>query len=491
VAVKLASYILEWKPAGSWVAITSAMLAGATISMETTGNRANALAFGDATEPRATIPVKDTLAATAWENVPIRLTPTLDGTTAQVFGGIIVGRTRTNASMVFECEGWATLIRKTSKAIYSPALYRRPAATKTTATSIEDPTDPDYAAGLTNYALWQCGGRPYEQAATYTTATFYYSCDQSVLAPVWSWLAGEDAWAELLKLAQASGGQIYQGPDGVVYYRQVLGVADLTTSATFTESNYTDITERADTDQHFTKLTCAYIPRAARPLQEVVSDATFRLVHIGETVAITLEPQWPLKSLEQASAGQLKSDTIVAVYLDSTIVNQGASGYTHTLDIAAQRIIITITNTSGRPFAIHQIKLQGEPITADEAGSVSVGSGTIVGAALEGDAAVYIQSQEDAERLCGMALAFYSTVRPIYTLTNIAHDPSLKVGNVISLTNARFGLSGVLCVLLSTKLDKAGVVGTYEVSPITGLPKASDFYIVGTNYTGQTKQLGY
>lgn len=491
MAVLTASYKLEWKPAGSWVDITSTMLAGASVQMETTGNRANALAFGDATEPHASIPVKDTLAATAWENVPIRLTSTLDGSTAQVFGGIIVGRSRDVASMTIECAGWAEHIRKTSKSIYSEALYRRPAATKTTATSIEDPTDPSYAGGLTNYTLWQCGGRPLEQSGSYPSATFYYSCDQAVLAPVWSWLAGEDGWAELLKLAQASGGQIYQGPDGVIYYRQVLGVADLTTSATFDEDSYGTISERADTDQRFTKLTCAYVPREARPLQEVVNDSTFRLIHIGETATIVLEPQWPLASLEQASAGQLKAGAITAVYLDSNAVAQGSSGYTHTLDIAAQRVTITITNTSGRPFGIYQIKLNGEPITAGEAGSVTVGSGSIVGAALEGDAAVYIQSQEDAERLCQMALAFYGTTRPIYTITDVAHDPTLDVGAVVSLTNARYGLSSAACVLLSIKLDHAGVVGEYELSPIAGLPKTSDFYRVGIAYAGQTKQLGY
>jgi len=491
MSVKLASNKLEWYQGGAWYDITSSMLEGASAEMETTGNRANALAFGEATEPRATIPVKDVLSAAPWENIPIRLTPTLDGSTAQVFGGIIVNRSRDVASMTFECAGWAELIRKTSKSIYSPAFYRRPAATKTTATSIEDPSSGSYAGGLTNYTFWQCGGRPYEQAGSYPTATFYYSCDQAVLAPTWSWLAGEDGWAELLKLAQASGGQVYQGPDGVVRYRQVLGVADLTPGASFDESTYKSIAEKADTDQRYTKLTCAYIPREARPLQEVVNDSTFRLVHIGETITITLEPQWPLKSLEQASAGQLKADTITAVYLDSNVVAQGGSGYTHTLVVDAQRVTITITNTSGKPFGIYGIKLNGEPIVAGEAGSVTVGSGTIVGSALDGDAAVYIQSAEDGERLCQMALAFYNLTRPIYTLTDVAHDPSLDVGDVISLTNARYGLSGVACVLLSIKLDHAGVVGEYEVSPVTGLPKASDFYIVGINYTGQTKQLGY
>src|SRR5262249_45006677 len=135
-----------------------------------------------------------------------------------------------------ECVG-ASAFAQPTKA-YSGLFVLRALFTKTSASSIEDPANGSYAAGVGNYGLWQAGGRPYEQSGSYPSASFYYSCDQAVLCPPFSWLAGEDAWAELQKLAQAAGGQLYQNTLGTVVYRQPLAIVANTPTYPFDESVY-------------------------------------------------------------------------------------------------------------------------------------------------------------------------------------------------------------------------------------------------------------
>ena len=210
--VIVASYTVEWKPSAVWTDITSSVIAVPDGASELSGGGDQPLAFGDNAESRCTIEVLDTLTAGAdVTGTPIRVTFTMDGTAIEAFVGIIQEQQEktTEATVTFSCAGVAELVRMTKA--YSPSFYLRPAATKTTTTSVEDYTDSDYAAGLMNYALWRAGGRPYEQAISYPGAKFYYSLDQAILSPTWSWLAGEDGWAELQKLAQAAGGQLYQG----------------------------------------------------------------------------------------------------------------------------------------------------------------------------------------------------------------------------------------------------------------------------------------
>src|SRR6185312_16223160 len=139
-----------------------------------------------------------------WANtgyfVPIRYTTWMDADTSKTFTGIIIRRTRDMNKMTLDATGMKALIAATKA--YSPSFPRRPVATKTTASSIENPATAGYIAGQINYLLWASGGRPYEQSGSYPLATFYYSCDHAILSPDWSWAAGEDSWAECLQLAK-------------------------------------------------------------------------------------------------------------------------------------------------------------------------------------------------------------------------------------------------------------------------------------------------
>src|SRR6266542_188674 len=184
--VTTADYLLEYFGGSIWGSMPDSDVLEVSGDWAVAGNRNNALSFGDDTD--ATLSAR--LVAAQWVNLvylrPIRFTTTNSAdTTARTFTGVITQMHRTLDDCDIKCEGIKVLIA--ANKIYSPMLVRRPAATKTTASSVDDPTNVSYRGGLVNYALWQCGGRPYEQAGSYPSAVFYYSCDHAILSPDYSW----------------------------------------------------------------------------------------------------------------------------------------------------------------------------------------------------------------------------------------------------------------------------------------------------------------
>jgi hypothetical protein len=485
MAVALAVYTAEWNLGAGWTGITPWVIS-ASGGGELTGNRDNALAFGDSSDTKATVTVTDFLASSVWQRQAIRLTFSINGSPAVSFAGIMVKRTRNSLdqTMTFECVGYAELIR-TTKA-YSPLLNRRPIATKTTASSVEDPANINWRGGLINYLWWQAGGRPLEQSSTYPTAIFYYSCDQALIAPLWSWTAGEDAWAESLKLAQASGGQCYQGLDGVVRYEQPYGIADATSIYTFDENVYglqDGVTEDTTTDQLVTQISCTYVSRDKRAMQTIVEETTPRILQIGDTQTIVIEPQWPIFVLDTDASGNLKAEcfTVAFPWFGTPVLG---TDYTVAYTLLAQQITLTIVNLSGRPITLYAYRLTGIPIVAGPQGNVTIGSGTAQRTIAD---SVYIQNEHDARRLCNLTMLFYGTARPVRTITNCVYDPNRTVGEVVGLTVARWGLSAAPHIILKIAHDDTGLVSAYDLIDAAGLPIASDYYQVGPTYAVNKK----
>lgn len=482
-----ASYTIEVKPAGSWVAIAAGDVLDVRGSWEMSGSPAG-IAFGDDTDAGISAELLLSLWASTGHLVPIRYTTTMDADTQKTFVGVITRRQRDLDTMTIEAEGLKRLISATKG--YSPAFSRRPVATKTTATSADDPTSGGYAGGLINYLLWTAGGRPLEQAASYPSATFYYSCDHALLAPDWTWAAGEDAWAECCAMATVSGGQMYQDASGVVRYKQLTGYGMATASETLDEGSYATIAQDEDPGLVYaTKVTCPYLPRRRLGTQQIADDVAPRHVEPGETITIVIEPQNPIASLETASAGQLKPAALVVAQLDGSVVSQGGSGYTHTLDIKAARVTITVTNASGKPFTVWRVRLQGDPIVASEAGSISAGAGTVERTL---EQSPYIQTRADAQRLAEMTLAFYAAARPVVTLSGCVHSPSRTVGSAINLSCAAWEMAAQRHVILSIAHNQTGIEAGYTLAYVGDLPKADDFFVIGHTYTaGDTKKLAW
>lgn len=489
--VTTADYLIELYYSSAWHSVADGDVLEASGSFEVSGNRQNALSFGDDTDASFTARFVYSVWANLAHHTPVRYTTTNSGdTTAKTFTGVITKMHRTLDDCDIEARGMKELIAATK--IYSPMVVRRHVATKTTASSVEDPTSGSYKGGLVNYALWTCGGRPYEQAGSYPSAVFYYSCDHAIIAPDYSWLAGEDTWAECLKLAQAAGGQMYQDADGVVRYKQVLGYAGVTATDSIGMSDYQAIEETTDPDVLQGNIfTCQYTPRRRLGTQQVADDTTPRHVEPGETVTIVIEPQNPLVSLETLNGGgtQLKADALVVARQDGQRIASGAGGYTHTLDFKAARVTIEVTNDSAFAFTIWRVTLRGDPVVATEAGSVSAGSGSIE---RQIEQSIYIQKRSDAQRLCEMYATFYAAARANVSVTGCVHKPSRYVGQTVNLSCSAWGMTSVAHVILKIDHSATGIQADYELARVDDLPDSSLFFICGTSYSGSdTKYLGW
>lgn len=479
-------YLLEYHNGAAWTAIADSSVLDVSGSWETAGD-SSGVAFGDDTDASISGELLLSLWASLSHMTPIRYTTTIDADNARTFTGVVSKRGRDLDQMTFEATGMKRRIAATKG--YSPAINRRPVATKTTASSADDITNPGWASGLINWLLWTAGGRPFEQAGSYPSATFYYSCDHALLAPDWSWAAGEDAWAECLRLAKDAGGQMYQDASGVVRYKQILGYGGQSTSDTLTASDYATIQMDEDPGLIFaTKVTCQYVPRRRLGTQEVIDDTTPRPIEPSASTTIVLEPQNPLASLEQASAGQLKAEALVVTLFDGS----PTALYTHTLAITAARVTIVVTNTASVPIMVWRTRLRGDPIVSGEAGSAVAdsGAGTVVERVLE--QSPYIQNRRDAQRIADMTLAFYGAARPVVSAGGCVHSPSRAIGAALLLTVGEWSMSAVKHVILSIEHDQTGIEASYTLAYVEDLPKTDDFFIVGVTYTsGQNKFLGW
>lgn len=477
MAYYLTGFLAEWKPATTWDDITDQVIS-ISGDAEFSGSRDNALAFGDSSDTAISMVVSDSLSASAWKRTPIRVTFTVGANTGKAFAGVITKRDRNTSDgiLTFSCVGYAELIRTTRA--YSYLFRRTPVATKTTAASQEDPAVGGYLAGPMNWLLWQAGGRPLEQNfnSTYVAdAQFWYSCDQALIAPNWSWLAGEDGWAECQKLAQASGGQVFQDSAGVIRYRQPYGIADASSVFTFDESVYgpDGISESDTTDPLVQQVTCAYVSREWRPSQPIIEVTASRMIHIGEAEVMETEPPQPINYLEPITAANF---VITTVWYSVPVLGVD---YTVGLDWSAQKITLTLTNLMTVPLVLWKYSLSGQPVIAGPTGSVTAGSGAVQKTISDN---AYIQDRHAAERLAALVLKFYGSTRPVRTITGCVHDPLRSVGEVVGLSNVRWGMSAELHIITKISHDETGLLDNFELAYVGDLPHTADYYQVGPTY---------
>jgi hypothetical protein len=499
-----AGFRAYWKPAGSWVEITSHIkqISG---NLELAGDKSNALAFGDSSTIACAMETLDlSLQATAYDGVPAKVDFTIAGNEQRGFTGIITGRERAKNTMAFQCEGYKRTISRTR--IHSPMFERRPAATKTTATSIENPAVSNYAGGLINYALWQSGGRPLEQIATYPTATFYYSVPEyAILSPDYAWLAGEDTWDECLKLARASGGQLYQDRSGTIVYKQPLSFGNGTALYTFDENMYGDLKEAALTDQAATKVICPVIPRTKQLVQTVIEDSTPRRIPggVGQTLTITLEPQNPIAAngwllvapTTAIPRYQLPADAIRAVFGSGSVPTVNVH-YGYTVATAAQQIVLVFTNKTAWPITVSNLIIKGAPVVAGETETVTSVSVVLTDPEKYRTMTLpdnpYIQTRSHGQRIADMTIAFSANALPLITASDCLYDPDRYVGESVNLARAAWGLSATKHLIVAKRDSKTGTRADYDMVSVAGLPYSDQFFTVGpTHWAGTVKRLGY
>lgn len=483
-----ASYTVE-RNSGGWATIAaSSVLADLSGSAEM-GLSDNGVAFGDETTNTCSIVVKRaTVSALNFARLPVRVTFTINAASQVAFVGEVADWTGDLDTVTWQCESMLASLPGRTRDYYSPLRFRRPPATKTTASSVEDPDNGAYVGGLINELFWRAGGRPNEQSGTYPSADFYYSCEQAIRAPDWSWVAGENGYEEAKRLARAVGGQIYQGMDGVIRYKQPLTLIGSVVT-TYDISSFRDLDEQGSARSQYAKVfNCSFTPRRIQPIQEVISDTTPRIVAAGASVTIDLEPQWPLYYVA-LDGGTLKEKNITAVRFDGVLMTYNAStGYTVVTTVKAMRITAVVTNNSAFAMQITKVVISGQPIAAGETGTVTAGSGD---PARELEDNIFVQTKAHAQALATMALSFYGTARATRTLREMVYDPARIVGDTVALTVSELGLSAVSHIILRKDHEEAGAVQSLALLDASGLPALADYWLCQSTSQSGTKKVAW
>jgi hypothetical protein len=459
---------------------------------ETVNNRENALSFGDAVITQATFTTIDTVTIpTNWKRAAVYIYLSFDtGDPVYAFYGYIVKRKRSGNTIQFTCEG-ILQVKVAEVKLHTRLYYRKPIATLTTATSIENPIDGNYTAGLINEIFWQSGGRPLAQSGTYPGNQWYYECDNALLTPEWSWIAGENLVDELYRLARAAGGQIYQTNRNVVKYVQPFKF-NLGSTFVIRDSYYGTFEESESTLQFVGSVRVSYTPRALEPEQAVYTDTESRVIAPLANIQLEGSPQQPIYEWQAhleagyAVGGTITHSGIITAY---DPMNQPITPNLAVNDLDAQRIKFTITNPVNRPIVVTKIEFAGQPLAAGEQQTVVHNIGNNPEITTEDNP--YIQSKPYAEQVAKMVYDFHSTTKPIISLGDCIYDPDRYVGETVTFISSYYSMSG-LYRIVSLSHDLTGVKTQLDLVDITGVVTQDQVFIVGTAYSaGDVRKVSY
>ncbi len=492
----------------TWITISNTYVESINGSIESTSNPDNALSFGTPSDPSASVTLENIAYKTDTRvgdasviGKKVRLSFAFDTSDyVPVFIGVVTEISINGKSVTWSLGGILTFLINAK--VYTQIYYRKPIATKTTSTSIEDPSDPDYNAGMINLALWESGGRPYEQiTAVYTESSpnfkFWYSLEQSTIAPEYSWFSGENLLDEIYMLARAAGGQIFQGVDGVVRYVQPLSYSDDSSYGgvfyTFTDTVYETYSEHISKAEDVGALKLTYTPMRVQPIMNVVEDKTPRYILPNSYIDVELAPERAV--YEYVNLGQTwVADIIKAMLIDNSDVTPTISQISAT----AARVSLRITNPSTtKAMVVYQITIQGLPLEAEDDLVATYGSGE---PERNIESNPYIQSVVHADRLLRMIFDFYGINKPVITLSGVQFDPDRYIGELVKIqTQYNTILSGGIETtntniyrITSIAHDNTGTKMDISCVEVADLPNRSDMFIIGTVYAGATsKQLSY
>lgn len=496
--------------AGTWYTMNNARIADLSGSADSTGNQDNGVSFGTPSDPSASVDMEDYqvdgiryMHDPYWINKPCRISFGFDTSDfVTVFQGPIVSMNRSNNNITLDLGGSLDYLADVK--IHTPIYYRRPAATKTTIASQEDPDGIGYVAGLINLALWRAGGRPKEQQGIlYTEASadwkFWYSCDQSLISPDYSWYSGDNTQDEVYRLARAVGGQIYQDTFGTVRYTNPLNFADTTGYSsyfTFDDSHFDGYSESITKGELIGTLRMTYTPRRVEVMQTVVEDTTPRqitpFVVSGQSTIIELSADKPIWAYQGLTAFNDSTATLTmkAQLLDNRAITPDIGS----IEQYASKVVIAVTNPDSiTPMIITSIKIDGRPLEANDDLNIQYpdpSSAYLPEKVVENN--VYVQNEAHAKRLVRMIYDFYNELRPIITLNNVMYDPDRHVGEIVQLDSQYNSNLSIYYRIIKIAHSAIGTTMSVDLVQTTNMPTSSDMFIIGDSYSGSdTRELSY
>lgn len=486
-----------------WLIVNGARVITASGESASTDNT-NGVAFGSPSTTSATIQLEDyaivgynAFSHPSWIGENMRVSFGFDTSDFVImYQGPIISIDKDNETVTIQLGSALNYLKDTK--IHTPVYYRKPAATRTTAISVEDPEDVNFVGGMINMAFWYSGGRPYEQKDTVYTETdpdwkFWYSCEQSLITPDFSWFSGENLQDEVFNITRATGGQLYQDMRGVIRYVQPLSFGDTTNYLThyrFTETVYDGYAEHIDAKERVGRISLTYTPRRIEPEQQILEDTTPRFFAPNETKDIELTPNNPIWDY----IGLIPNNTITAVNTMQASLFDGRSITPGVNDITknAQQVIISIWNSDlYSPMLLSSITIKGQPLGVTEDQTVVYGT-DIPERQIENNP--YVQNQAHAERLARMIYDFYVEGKPIITLSNCIFDPDRYVGEIVQLTsqyNLTYDTNALYRIIRIAHQD-LGTTMQVELVHVSNLPNRGQMLIIGQTYSdSDIKYLSY
>jgi hypothetical protein len=488
--VPTVAYEITWDLGAGFVAMPGAL--GAEVELQMTeGN--TGLGWGSAAVPRASIRATAATVDAAWSYRPVKVRVSVDGGAYQdLFTGPLLEQNDDGISLVYTAGGMDVIIQRAP--IRTPVRRRRPIATLTTALTNEDPDSG--SPGWINEVFWRAGGRPWDQRAFYplsSTVTFYYACQGSSVAPSAYCVDGDNAWESLLLLAEAGAGQIYQDAAGTMHFVNPLSFGEsaldpphLIDGPNLTPNGipYGRLSRSLRAEGVISTAHAPFKVRGVQVMQQVYEDKAAYDIAPSAFRDFELAMQWPI-----ATHGAVTTEASTAQGVSTTVTPT-------VLATSGMRRVIRVTNPSGTVgLIVHRIATEGEPVSVVSEGTASF-TGSSVGpfpAELRLPSNDAVQTYADARRWARMAVRFFNTPRPVYTLTDLPYSPALLPGVYAELTSSRRGLSAIPVRITRVQIERSGAkISSLSCVPLTGLPKLSDFFIIGTTYAdGTTRKYGY
>lgn len=479
------TFTVELLIGGSWIERTADVLDISTAIETTSGS--DGIGFGVGFAPSAEIRVAPEAFNVAWDRTPVRIAYGYNNNNPYHFVGLIDGLADSDDEATWQARGYDALLE--GKEIRSPLYYRRPVATQTTTTSVEDPASPAYRGGLVNYIFWKAGGRPWAQITAYPSAPFYYDCEGAILAPEWTWINGGNALQVLLDLCSAAGGLIYQDTSGIVRYVEPYSFANKAPSFHYTDTpldaaqriaqnagDYGSFSRSATHALTVDRVRCNFVARRLQGVREVYSDRTPRQLDPGQSISLPLDLTLPCYRIDSIVANAGTIHTARTVTPAQLTITRTAT--------YAQRVEITLTNTLGEAIAIYDLKVLAQPLMAMEEGSATYGAAPgEYGRELAIPDSPFIQSRVFAERLCWLYYDFYRLRRDIVTLGGCGFDPRRAIGELVTLTNSRRAISALAHRICAIRVARTGIEMELDVVPVAGLPVGADFFQLGGVYS--------